>query len=310
MTTQVRKVFRENCPPRVRAFAAAALAIAGLAAPLGAQTPIPAPFPDPATCPIKAGIKSFVLEDDLFANSFISLYSPTLPASTIAVFLDKTKKVRTHFTFNTTDMLFHAYSIPVALNAPLISPDTTDFVGLAIAQATVKVDKIYTVCYPRPTIMVSGPVTSSTHVYGDLTGLPHGFAFSYDPTISYDPVKNNVYNAADVVITDAGINLVSSLQAAAIITPATVTANITGSPSITTMYREIVLDGTSSLSDVGNMTYQWSAAPGVDVGIIDPISPQTRIMIGGAHGDYPVTLTVTTPFDSATSTVTVHYIKK
>ena len=54
------------------------------------------------------------------------------------------------------------------------------------------------------------------------------------------------------------------------------------------------------------MTYQWSA-PGVDIGITDPTSSQTHIVINGSPGDYPVTLTVSTPYDSATSTVTVHY---
>jgi len=265
----------------------------------------PAPFPDPSTCPIKAGIKSFILEDQLFATSFQTSFVATLSAAAFAAFSDPTKEVHTHFTFDTTSMIFRADSIALPLGSPPITPSSYNFAANSIASVVVQADKVYTICSPRPTIMVVGPITGGTPVFGSLLGVPHGFSFSFDPSNT-----SNIDNAANVTISDGGANVVSSLLASVIVTPATLTATITGAPTINTMYKDIVLDGTPSLSATGAMTYQWSAASGVNVGILDPISPQTRIKIGGAKGDYPVTLTVTTPFESESTTVTVHYEPK
>ena len=269
----------------------------------GSVTPAPgaAPFPDPATCPIKAGIKSFILEDQLFATSFQTSFIPTLSAAAFAAFFDPTKEVHTHFTFDTTSMIFRADSIVLPLGAPPITPNTYDFAGTAIASVIVQIDKIYTVCSPRPTIMVTGPITGGSQVFGSLLGVPHGFSFSYDGLNT-----TNINNAANVTISDGGANVVSSLLASAIVTPATLNISIAGAPVIQTMYRQNVLDGTQSVTSDGKMTYQWSA-PGVNVGILDPTSPQTRIAIQGPAGDYPVTLTVTTPIETASKIVTVHF---
>ena len=265
----------------------------------------PAPFPDPSTCPIKAGIKSFILEDQLFATSFQTSFIPTLSAGALAAFFDPTKEVHTHFTFDTASMIFRADSIALPLGAPPITPSSYNFQANPVASVVVNIDKVYTICSPRPTIMVVGPISGGTPVFGTLLGVPHGFSFSFDPSNT-----SNINNASNVAITDGGANAVVSLLASAIVTPATLTASIAGAPTINTMYKEIVLDGTPSVSATGSMTYQWSAASGVNVGILDPVSPQTRIKIGGPKGDYLVTLTVVTPFETESTTVTVHYDPK
>ena len=266
---------------------------------------VPAPFPDPSTCPIKAGIKSCILEDQLFATSFQTSFVATLSAAAFAAFTNPSVEVHTHFTFDTTSMIFRADSIALPLGSPPITPSSYNFAANSIASVVVQADKVYTICSPRPTIMVVGPITGGTPVFGSLLGVPHGFSFSFDPSNT-----SNINNAANVTISDGGANVVSSLLASVIVTPATLTATITGAPKINTMYKELVLDGTSSVSATGTMTYQWSAASGVNVGIVDPVSPQTRIKIGGAKGDYPVTLTVITPFETESTTVTVHYDPK
>jgi hypothetical protein len=263
---------------------------------------VPVPFPNPSTCPIPAGIKSFILEDQLFATSFQTSFIPTLSAAAFAAFSNPNAEVHTHFTFDTTSMIFQAYSVVLPLGAPPITPSTFDFVDNNIAAVTVLVDKIYTICSPRPTIMISGPITGGSPVFGSLLGVPHGFSFSFDPSNT-----SNIDNAANVTISDAGVNVVSSLSASVIVTPAQVNAVIAGAPTIGTMYKDLVLDGTQSASATGNLSYQWSASPGENIGILDPLSPQTRIKIGGPAGNYPVTLTVTSPVASATTTVTIHY---
>lgn len=279
--------------------------------PLAAQNEIPPTLPDPATCPIKAGIKGLILEDIITGKSFQTEFIPTLSPVEIAAFSDPTKEIHTQFTFNASDMTLRAYSIPLPLGSPPLSPASTDFAGQSIAGAIVKIDKIYTICSPRPTITITGPIMSATPEFGPLVGVPHVFGFSFDPAnTSYDPAdRTKVNNAINVHVTDEGANAVVGYKASAIVIPATLTASVAGGPTINTMYRQNVLDGTPSVSDTGQMTYQWTA-PGIDIGILDPIDPQTRIVIGGPAGDYPVTLTVSTPYESAKYTVTVHFAPK
>ncbi len=265
--------------------------------------PYPVPVPDPTTCPIANGLKSFILEDLLFPSSFQTAFIPTLAASTFAALIDPTKEVHTHFTFDTTSMIFRADSIPLPLGSPAISPSTTDFAGQSIATVIVKVDKVYAICSPRPTIMVTGPITGGSQVFGSLVGVPHGFSFSFDPTNT-----SNINNAANVTISDAGANTVVSLVASAIVTGASTTASVNGGPAIKTFYKETVLDGTPSKSGSGPLTYQWSVK-GPGVVILDPTASQTRIRIDGDRGRYPVTLTVTSATgETSTANVDVHFI--
>lgn len=286
-----------KCLLAITAFAAASSCV-----PLAAQSSYPPPFPDPSTCPIKAGIKSFVIEEKIGATAFSSAFTPTFPPAAIAALSNPSVETHVHISFDTTSMIVKNYTIPLPLGSPAITPDTTDFDTLAVAAAFAKIDNIYTVCYPRPSIMITGHITTAATIFGDQTGIPHGMAFSWDATNT-----TGVNNVANILTFDAGTSLVVENSASAVVVPATLTAVIAGAPVINTMFRQFVLDGTGSVSDVGQMTYQWSAPPGVNVGIIDPVTPQTRIAIGGPAGDYPVNLTVTSPYGTATSTVTVHY---
>ena len=286
----------------VRRLSLTAVTVASWCVPLAAQSTYPPPFPDPSTCPIKAGIKSFVVEEMIGPTSFSSAFTATFPPAAIAALSNPNVEVHVHITFDTTTMIASNYTIPLPIGSPAITPDTTDFATLSVAAAFAKIDNIYTVCYPRPSILITGHITSAATIFGDQTGIPHGMAFSWDSTNT-----TGVNNVANILTFDAGTSLVVENSASAIVVPATLTAAIAGSPTITTMYRQLLLDGTPSVSDIGQMTYQWSAPTGVNVGILDPVTAQTRIVINGPPGDYPVNLTVTTPYGTSTSTVTVTY---
>lgn len=301
MRTEVTSMTRLG-HKRMHAFAVALLAAAGSAT-FAAETTTqyPPPFPPVSTCPIQAGIKGFLLEHKLDPTSFLSVFVPSFAPAQLAVFMDPTKEVHSRFQFSTSDMTFRAWSFGVPIGAPAISPDSTNFEGIAIAKVVVAVDKIYTTCTPRPAIMVLGPVTSGTPVYGSMVGLPHGFSFSFDPS---NPTNTN--NAANVVVVNAGTTVVAANQGSVIVTPATTTANVTGGPVIQTIYTQLTLDGSSSTSDSGAATYLWSSP---SVAVLDPAASQTRIQVPRYKGDFPVTLTVTnSKGQSSSSTVTVRYV--
>ena len=70
--------------------------------------------------------------------------------------------------------------------------------------------------------------------------------FSFDPTNT-----TNINNVANINTFDAGTSAVIVNSASGVITPATVTAVISGGPTINTIYRQYVLDGSLSTSDPG-----------------------------------------------------------
>ena len=302
MLINIATISRAILARQMRRLAVAAFAVAGSCAPLTAQSTYPPPFPDPSTCPIKAGIKSFVVEEKIGATAFSSAFTPTFPPAAIAALSNPNVETHVHITFDTATMIVKNYTIPLPLGSPAITPDTTDFDTLSVAAAFAKIDNIYTVCYPRPSIMITGHITTAATIFGDQTGIPHGMAFSWDSSNT-----TGLNNVANILTFDAGTSLVVENSASAVVVPATLTAVISGGPTIATMFRQLLLDGTASVSDVGQMTYQWTAAPGASIGILDPVTPQTRVVVDGPAGDYPVNLTVTTPYGTATSTVTVHY---
>lgn len=257
---------------------------------------IPAPFPDPSTCPIAGGIKNVIVEDIINGGSFQTHFIPTLSAATGAAFGDTTMEIHTHFRFSTSDMVLRAWSFPVPVGSPKLTPDNTDFESIMIAKVVVQIDKMYITCTPRPTIGLYGPITSSTPIFGSLVGLPHGFSFSFDPSSTTN--LDNIYNLA---VTDGGANTVVGLVASGIITPATTTATVMGAPAIQSIYRQLSLDGSGSMTDNGPLSFQWSAA-GTGLAILDPTMPQTRVQIGGGEGIYPVTLTVKSATGQTAST--------
>lgn len=279
------------------------------------SVPIPPLAPPVSTCPIPNGIKSFVLEHQLDGGSFVSSFIPSFSPEQFAVFFDPTKEIHTRFEFNTSDMVVRATSYWLPIGGPPTAPAGADLKSRAVAFAVIPIDKIYTSCSPRPSIAVTGYVGDSTPVYGSMVGLPHWIAFSFDPAN-----KTNTYNAANITTVNAGTTSILGAVGSVTVVPATTVAKITNAPVIKTLYRQVLLDGSQSLTDAGPLTYRWSSTsgsvatslqPGFDTfsaAIIDPTAAQTRFTIGGTYGDYPVTLTVTSAKgETSTATVIVRY---
>lgn len=212
---------------------------------------------------------------------------------------------RIHVTFDADTMINKAWVIAVPKGSPAITPASTNFDAMSVATSIAQITKVFTVCYPRPSILIAGPLLSSALIFGPQVGVPHGMGFSFDPANT-----TNVDNATNVTVFDAGTSTVFTDIASAIVVPATTTAVVTGAPVIQTLYNQLTLDGSSSTTDVGPLTYQWSAT-GTGVAILDPANVMTRVQIGGLAGDYPVTLTVTSAAGQSASThVTVRYVGK
>jgi hypothetical protein len=199
-------------------------------------------------------------------------------------------------------MMVTAYSYALPIGGPAMAPPGTDLKDQAIAFATLPIDRVYTTCTPRPAIAVVGYLADSTPVYGPLAGLPHWIAFSYDPTNT-----TNLYNAANITTVDAGTTGILGPAGSVIVVPATTTATITGMPLMKSLYRQLTLDGTPSVTVNGPLTYSWANSGGPGAAILEPTAAQTRIELG-AVGDYPITLTVTSASgEVATANITIRY---
>ena len=256
--------------------------------------PYPPTTPPVSSCPIQNGVKSFILEHKLDAFSFISAFIPNFAPEQIGVFFDPTKEIHTHFEYKDTEPgVVRAWSIPLPLGAPPVTPQGTNFEGMAIAKAVLKVDKIYTTCSPRPAIMVTGPVLESTPVYGPMVGLPHAIAFSFDPSIA-------VNNAANVSTTNAGtVTILGNVGTVIVVgAPKTSTPSIVLSGASSNAVQQVfgnpyVVDASMSTDTSGSaLTYQWSSTNPVAF-TPSATSASPTIIFQAKGGDYPITLTVT-----------------
>ena len=183
MSNGVVRCARADCARQLRSLVITALAVTSWSLPLGAQATYPPPVPDPSTCPIKAGIKSFVIEEALGPTGFSSAFTATFPPAAIAALTNPNVEVRVHVKFDTTSMIVKNYTIPVPLGSPAITPDTTDFDALAVAGAFAKIDNVYTACYPRPSVMITGHITTAATIFGDQTGPRMEWASRSTPRI-------------------------------------------------------------------------------------------------------------------------------
>lgn len=185
------------------------------------------PFPPVATCPIPRGIESFVLDDKIDAQSFQSAFilggGRTPNQALLDLLNDPTKQFVTHFEFSTCDNILQAWTVPFLATDTAEEVhsffvehkgDTEFFNGVAIAHAEVAIDRVYTTCVPRPAILIVGPVTKATPVYGPIEGLPHGLSFSFDPSN-----ESGIDNAANVAVVDAGTLTIVGLVAGATVVP-------------------------------------------------------------------------------------------
>jgi hypothetical protein len=310
--TNITRTGRTSLARRTSVVAVALLAVAASASQLAAQTPtaptpFPPPFPDPSTCPIKYGIKSFILEDIITGASFQSIFTPTLNAAQIAAFSDPTKEIHTQFQFSTSDMTMRAYSIPLPLNSPPITPANTDFAGLNVAGVVNPIDKIYTTCTPRPTILITGTIQSGSAVFGSVVGLPHTLGFSYDPT-------KTVNNGANLTVTDVGANTVVGLQFTAVVVPAPAPAPLVvlnPGAKQASYSKQLFLDASKSTDPGGSaLSYAWTQVGTSPVaGIANANTATPLVTFGSGAGDYVFQVVVTnTAGQSTTAQTTISYL--
>ena len=279
---------------------------------LGTGTPMPIPpFVSSATnCPIPNGIKSFILEHHIDPHAFVSNFIPSFAPAQLAVFFDPTKEVHTRFEYSSTDKVLRAWSFAVPLGAAAITDPNSDFKSRAIAIAVLPVDKVATVCSPRPAVAMIGYVQDSTPVYGSMVGLPHWVSFSINPSIK----QGSGYNAANIVVVNAGTTSILGNDGAitfeAATTPSTPTTAVAGPKTLSTTTKSIQLDGTQSVSSDGKpLSYSWSIPSGAPSASISGGNTATpTVQFGQGRSTYSFQLTVTdSSGNSATDVATISY---
>lgn len=94
------------------------------------------------------------------------------------------------------------------------------------------------------------------------------------------------------------------------VNPAQPPTGVINGSSITTLNREVTVDGSASTDPQGQpLTYIWEAT-GTGMAILDQGKPATRVIIGGSFGDYVVKLTVRNQAGLTSQPVyyTIHFI--
>lgn len=270
-----------------------AWAFAICAIPLAAQT-----TPDPTCTTPPPGVAGFLIEHAVDLAGIKTSFMPNLPPDIFATIVGGTQEVRSRIMYDSTTKMVANDLFFVAPGSP--TPTPSDKLPTRFAFITANIDKVYTSCLPRPTVMLVGTLTAGYPIFGNPAGAPYAFSFRYTPEASP--------KLFDVVSLTVGLGDLYAQTAPGTVTFPVATAAIAGGPTIQTLYRQLVLDGTASASTGGALTYSWSSS-GTGVAIIDPAMSSTRVQIGGLTGDYPVTLTVRNALgQTATSTVVLRFV--
>lgn len=275
-----------------------ALALAACGLPLAAQT-------SGGTCSLP--LTGFVIEYPVDLSTLKSTLTQTLP-STIA----STQEVRSRTSYNVATRILRNDLFTVSKGSVIPTPASTNIDSSRVGYTVVYVEKVLQSCTPAPSVAVTGYVADGSPLYGDPSGAPYTYSFSYaTKPPSQNPFANPGFpQFRDIVTTSGGVSTGyqdRSGGAIAFATPASaggpsivlsLPPNVTTVPVSNSPYQ---VDASYSTDPNGALSFEWASDkpaafwPG-------NFSPTPLISFQNGAGDYNITLTVTNVSGVKTST--------
>src|ERR1700693_2120138 len=166
------------------------VALAGVI-PLAAQTSPTTPT-TPSTCTTAPpGLTTLDFERAATLTDILTTLTPNLPANELASIASGAQEIREIFIYNSQQGTITSTVFLVAAGAPLPTPNFNFQTGV-IQSTTITISQILTSCSPVPSLLIVGTVSNSstTGVYGNLTGAPAAISIGY--TTATPPAINNV----------------------------------------------------------------------------------------------------------------------
>jgi K319-like protein len=251
-------------------------------------------------------LQTFNFERALDPKQVLTTLTPNLPPAVVAGVLTGTLELRESMNFSPTNQVVTINAFAVQAGAPIPTPAG----GVAtFSIATMNVDKIYGALTPRPSVMLTGTISSNSPAspYGSLGGAPAVLSFGYT---NDTPAKIN-----SVVLLLAGSAVEFSADAAGTLTfvPPVVPPTTSGTPQIvisspTSVFGKIAdLDASMSTSANPPLTFAWTVVNG-NADIAHQTSAKAFAYLNGGFGSYTFKLTVTDAKGNvATQNVTINY---
>jgi hypothetical protein len=280
------------------------VALAGVI-PLAAQTTPTTPT-TPSTCTTAPpGLTTLDFERAATLTDILTTLTPNLPANELASIASGAQEIREIFIYNSQQGTITSTVFLVAAGAPLPTPNFNFQTGV-IQSTTITISQILTSCSPLPSLLIVGTVSNSstTGVYGNLTGAPAAISIGY--TTDTPPAINNVVEViagAVAVYSAAGTGTVT-FPAVSVVPPGStggVTITVTN-PVLGTLVggtakvfqvgqNPLLLDASTSTA-TGPLTFTWSTL-GAPVNFTGTGKPGQILVTFPSKGDFTIQLTVT-----------------
>jgi hypothetical protein len=192
----------------------------------------------------------------------------------------------------------------VSKGSPTPTPSSVNIAQSRFAFTVVYVEKVLQSCKPSPSIVVSGYVADGSPMYGDPSGAPYVFSFSY---ATRPPSPNPFANPGfpqfrDIVLANGGVSLAYQDRAPGAIN--FLTPTVPGGPSIVlnipagggpvpAFNSPYQLDASYSVDQSGSgLVFEWASDKPVGF-YPGNFSPVPLVSFQSGAGDYNITLTVT-----------------
>jgi hypothetical protein len=266
-------------------------------------------------------VTGFLVEHPIDLSTFKSTLQQSISSSVSSQIAAGTKEVRSRTAYNMATRILNNNLLIVNKGAPTPTPAAA-VDAATFAFTVVYVQDVLHSCSPAPSVAVTGYVADGSPIYGDPSGAPYIYSFSYATRpASTNPFANPGFpQFRDLVTANGGVSLVYQDRASGSID--FLSATVPGGPSIVlnipsgggpvpAASSPFQLDASYSVdTNDGGLVFAWAADRPVGF-YPGNFSPVPLMSFQDGSGDYNVTLTVTNNAGvKATSKFKVTYTPK
>lgn len=264
-----------------------------------------------ATCTVApGGVTALSIERTLTLSNLLTTLTPNVPASVLAGITSGAQEIRSRLIYNPAANTLTDTTFLVAPGSPSPTPIGLDVTGSTIQGYQLSVDRVYTSCAPKPSVLFVGTITGpAAGPFGVLTGAPAAVSVGY--TTDTPPKINNVVEliAGEIVAFSSGANGTLTFPAVTVTPPGTASAaptlvfgpgvNTTGPNQVFFNPFHLDVSGTTDPAKLP-VTFMFTSDRAVDFKP-GPTSPTPDLYFDAGPGDYTITVTATNSAGLASS---------
>lgn len=249
-------------------------------------------------------VTGFLIEHPVDLSTVRSTLSQSISSDITSQVAGGIKEVRSRTAYNMATRILTNDLLLVNKGSPNPTPSSVNIAQTRFAFTVVYVEKVLQSCKPSPSIVVTGFVADGSPIYGDPSGAPYAYSFSYATRPpSTNPFANPGFpQFRDIVTSNGGVSLTYQDRAPGAIdfvtspaagAPAIVWSIPSGGGPVPVAASPYQVDASNSLDpNGGGLVFEWAADRPVGF-YPGNFSPVPLISFQNGAGDYNITLTVT-----------------